>query len=206
MIVWALTSAAAMADWRAVALGRERLEAIAKPAVMVGLAAVVLAEQPPAWGALLAAVLLSLLGDVLLLPRLDRFVPGLAAFLAAHVAYAVALVQREPSPTWIAVALIGLAALAVGGTIARHAARRSPTLGAAVAAYIATITTMFVLAVGVGATEAIGAGLFVLSDAILGWNRFVSSIPRGRLLTHVNYHVGQAILILGFVLASGTAM
>ena len=201
MIGFVLAAIAAVVDWRAVALDRERVEAWAKPAVMVALAIVVVSERPTMWGALLAAVLLSLVGDVLLLPRVDQFVGGLASFLAAHVAYAVALAARDPSPRWFAIVVVALLALAVGGTIARHAARRSGALGVAVLAYIATITTMFALALGVGATEAIGAGLFVLSDAVLGWNRFVSPIPHGRLLTHVNYHVGQAILILGFVLA-----
>lgn len=201
MIGFVLAAIAAVADWRAVALDRERVEAWAKPAVMGALAIVVLSERPAMWGALLAAVLLSLLGDVLLLPRIDQFVGGLASFLAAHVAYAVALATRDPSPQWIAIVLVTLLAVGVGGTIARHAGRRSALLAVAVLAYIATITTMFVLALGVGVTEAIGAGLFVLSDAILGWNRFVSPIPHGRLLTHVNYHVGQAILILGFILA-----
>lgn len=193
---------AALTDWFSVAAQRARVETVAKPLVMVGLAIVVVVERPEMWVALLGAVLLSLAGDVLLLPMVDRFVAGLASFLAAHLAYAVALVARDPSPALVAAGLVVLAAIVVGGVIIRSAGRRSSALGAAVALYVATITAMMVLAVGVGRTEAVGAGLFVVSDAVLGWNRFVQPLSHGRLATHVLYHVGQTVLILGFVFAS----
>ncbi len=60
---------------------------------------------------------------------------------------------------------------------------------------------MWATAIGVGAALAIaGATLFVASDAVLGWNRFVAPLPRGRLSTHVPYHLGQALLT-GWILA-----
>ena len=199
----ALALLTALTDWHSVVTRRARAEAVAKPLVMVGLAIVVVSARPEMWVALLGAVLLSLAGDVLLLPTVDRFVAGLASFLAAHIAYAVALLDRDPSPALLAAGLVVLAAVGVGGVIIRSAGRRSPALGAAVALYVATITAMLVLAVGVGRTEAVGAGLFVMSDAVLGWNRFVQPLSHGRLATHVFYHVGQTVLTLGFVFASG---
>ena len=47
------------------------------------------------WGFTVAALSLSLAGDVLLMVRKDLFVAGLAAFLLAHLAYVGAF---NPSP------------------------------------------------------------------------------------------------------------
>ena len=59
------------------------------------------------------------------------------------------------------------------------------------------IGAMVVLAVGTWSTLAgLGALLFLASDTLLGWGRFVGSAPGGRVLVHVTYHVGQALLVL----------
>src|SRR5690606_15697068 len=85
----------AVVDWIAVARGDRRTEYIAKPLTMVVLIGAALVLDPAHGTArtwFVAALALSLLGDVfLMLPR-DRFVPGLASFLLAHIAYIVGLV------------------------------------------------------------------------------------------------------------------
>ena len=61
---------------------------------------------------------------------------------------------------------------------------------------------MVVVAFGTGAVAvAVGGFLFYVSDAVLGWTRFVRDIPRGRLTVMVTYHLGQALLVLGILLA-----
>jgi uncharacterized membrane protein YhhN len=45
----------------------------------------------------------------------------------------------------------------------------------------------------------LGAVLFVTSDVVLAWNKFVSPIRRGRLILMVTYHLGQIALIAGAV-------
>jgi uncharacterized membrane protein YhhN len=43
---------------------------------------------------------------------------------------------------------------------------------------------------------AIGAVLFYISDALIGWSRFVKDFAQSRLAIMVTYHLGQ----MGFVL------
>ena len=50
---------------------------------------------------------------------------------------------------------------------------------------------------------ALGALLFFLSDAFLGWDKFVSRLRHGNLLVIVNYHLGQTLIILGAALHYG---
>jgi uncharacterized membrane protein YhhN len=45
----------------------------------------------------------------------------------------------------------------------------------------------------------IGAVLFISSDMLLAWNKFVQPVRRGRLLLMVTYHLGQITLIAGAV-------
>ena len=72
--------------------------------------------------------MLSLVGDVLLMVPADLFVPGLAAFLAAHVAYVVALwmlgVSGAACSSVSAVVVVGGAA---GGAAHRGRGRPPPT-------------------------------------------------------------------------------
>jgi uncharacterized membrane protein YhhN len=44
-----------------------------------------------------------------------------------------------------------------------------------------------------------GAILLVVSDMLLGWNKFVKPVRRGRLLLMITYHLGQFALITGVV-------
>ena len=45
-------------------------------------------------------------------------------------------------------------------------------------------------------TAAIGGALFLASDALLAWNRFVEPAPGGRALVHATDHLGQMGLVL----------
>jgi uncharacterized membrane protein YhhN len=44
-----------------------------------------------------------------------------------------------------------------------------------------------------------GALLFVTSDVILAWNKFVSPLRNGRVWNIVLYHLGQIALIAGVI-------
>ena len=197
----ALLPAAALAavDWWAVAARRRRLEAVVKPAVMVALAAGLFAlparvEAERWW--FVAALACSLAGDVLLLPRLDRFRLGLAAFLAGHLAYLAGFrtVPFHPAALWIAVPLLAAAAAAVGPPILRRA---DSALRAPIAAYLVVILAMAASAAASPSRPALaGAALFLASDGMLAWDRFVKPLPAGRLLVISTYHAGQILLAL----------
>ncbi len=209
----AIAGLLALANWSAVWVGGPRglaIERVTKPAVMVALlgAALLAPVGSPSAGVarpwLVLGLLGSLAGDVLLLPP-GRFVPGLAAFLAGHVAYLVGFLALPGETGWLLgglVAAVVVAAL-LGRVLVRLAARAG--LGVPVAAYLVAILAMAVAATRTGLPAALGgAWLFVASDALLGWGRFREprpGMPRGGGRAHgtavmVTYHLGQALILL----------
>src|SRR6059058_5243145 len=79
-------------NWWSQGVQSRALEYASKPLVtaLLGAAAVTLhARSTAARPWFVAALVLSLAGDVFLMLPGDRFVPGLASFLLAHVLYAV---------------------------------------------------------------------------------------------------------------------
>src|SRR3954454_4551267 len=79
-------------NWWSQATAWKALEYASKPTVTALLAAAAVTLDPRSSAAqpwFVAALLFSLAGDVFLMLPGDRFVPGLASFLLAHVLYAV---------------------------------------------------------------------------------------------------------------------
>jgi uncharacterized membrane protein YhhN len=201
-----LALAAAVLDWWAVATERPRLERLAKPATLValiGLAATLEPATPAARPWFLAALTASLAGDALLLLP-GRFVAGLVAFLAAHLAYLGGFLTHPVSLAGTATGLAWALVLAVviGRRIVRGAGERAG-LAAPVVAYLGAILAMAVVATGSGTLAAAGAWLFVAGDAALGWDRFVATpavgraaVAHRRLASIVPYHSGQLLLTL----------
>jgi uncharacterized membrane protein YhhN len=155
---------------------------IAKPLASTGFvaAALVAGATHTAYGQLvLAALLFSLAGDVLLLPAAKAaFLGGLCAFLVGHLLFAAAFVARGVDARVAGSA--ALAALLVALPVARwllphvRAKMRGP-----VVAYILAISTMVSLAAGTFAHHPsvillVGALGFYLSDLSVARERFVS--------------------------------
>ena len=184
---------------------RRRLEYVAKPAALAALVAVALALAPAdatvrAW--FVAALVLSLAGDVLLMLPSDRFVAGLGAFLLAHLAYVGGLLADGVTATGLAVGLVVVAgAVAVVGVPLLRGVRRSaPGMAGPVGAYVVVISAMVLCAVGTRDALAIaGAAAFYASDALIGLTRFVRPAVWAPLAIMVSYHVGQALLTLSLV-------
>ncbi len=217
--------AIAIWDWIAVALARRRLGYFTKPAVIVALLIAVLSgastlpRPQPMLSWVAVGLLFSLLGDVFLMLPQEKFTWGLAAFMAAHVAYLLAFSLHTPPFTlWT-----GAIAIAVGLTAGRFYQHLTAALRAQgktalikpVALYTTAISLMLVSALLLPfrtdlpregtLTIAAGATLFFLSDALLAWNRFIRPVPSGRLLVRVLYHLGQASIALGALLTVGAA-
>ena len=208
----------AVLDWVAVAGERRRLGYVTKPGVMLALLAALGAAQRPAvtsWFAV--GVAFSLLGDVfLMLPR-ERFLAGLAAFMCAHLAYITGfapwLLPREPV-AWALALLVGVVAVLMARSIlAALAQKGKATLRVPVAVYMAVIVGMTIAAIWTNFQPAwdaraavlvsLGAVYFLLSDALLAWNRFVHPVGWARLKVRVLYHVGQILLVLGVIVQAG---
>jgi uncharacterized membrane protein YhhN len=208
---------AAIVNWVAVWRGGPSglaIERATKPAVMVALVLVAILWPVEAGSAaadarprLVAGLVASLAGDVLLLPP-GRFVQGLVAFLLGHVAYLVAYAGMPGSVPWLVAGVLTASVLiaTVGRVLVRAA--RTIGLGGPVAFYVAVIWAMALAATRTGQPAAIlGAWLFVTSDALLGWGRLrapAPGMPRGDgrglgLTVMVTYHLAQALLVLALV-------
>ena len=143
----------------------------------------------------------SLAGDVALLWPVQGFLVGLVSFLLGHLSYLVALTRRVKflaSPpafgVWAIVAASVLAGLWHGVP---------PELRAPVLVYVGALAAMAAQASSAWLarraqpdaarwrTVAIGAALFVLSDAILATDKFVGGIPMPTLFNLSTYWLGQ---------------
>jgi len=143
----------------------------------------------------------SLLGDVfLMLPR-DRFVPGLASFLLAHLAYVAAFASGVPLGTAPALVLPLLAAATALLWLLWPGLGR---LRLPVLLYTATILLMVWLAWGRSwalagpgsALAAAGATLFMTSDALLAMNRFHRPFGSAQALIMTTYVAAQTMICL----------
>ncbi|MGQ0803858.1 MAG: lysoplasmalogenase [Actinomycetota bacterium] len=208
---WVLLVAAgalAVGDWVAVGRGARRLEYVCKPGALALLVGVALALAPaPAHGDVrawfVAALVLSLAGDVFLMLPEDRFVPGLASFLLGHVAYVVGLNLHGGSAGALALAAIPVvvvaAVLAVRILRAVLASGHRELIGPLVA-YMLVISAMVTSALASGnGLAAVGATLFFASDALIAETRFVRPHRGARVAIMVTYHLGQAGLVLSLL-------
>lgn len=207
-LAWAAVAVAAPLNWWAVAVRGRRREWALKPLVLVALivtAWLMGASDTEGGGWLLAALVLSLAGDVSLLSESEpRFLLGLGSFLLAHLAFVIAFVvagEARPALALIGLGLVALLLGLVGWRVVRGAAREGGTaLGGACAAYMLVIGVMVVSAWATGdALVALGATVFMVSDALLGLNRFMRPLRHGRVAVMVTYHVGQVLIVLGML-------
>ena len=143
-------------------------------------------------------LLFSLAGDIILDWPADLFVFGLGAFLIGHLCYLVAYLSD--SRRFAPLALL-LALTAGGGMFAVLASRPLGPLLIPVAFYALTISAMLWRALArVGEPNvarasawlaAVGAVLFVISDSLIGINRFVAPFDAARYAIIVTYWLGQ---------------
>lgn len=203
-VLLAAAGAAAVGDWLAVAAATRTLEYVCKPAAIGLLLAVAVVLQPrhdaQRW-AFVAALVLSLAGDVALMLR--RFLPGLAAFFGAHLAYIVGLRAASPGirPLVVAAVIVLVPIALLGRRVLAGVRTTDPDLGTPVSLYIAAISVMLASALAAGnALVATGAVLFVVSDSLIAWNRFVEPLPWAPVTIMVTYHLGQAGLVTGLAL------
>ena len=151
---------------------------------------------------LVAGLVGSLAGDVLLMGPASLFVPGLVCFLLAHLAYIGVFrlgVGFFPRPAALAVTLaIGAAMYAFLWQGGLPAALRIP-----VALYVLVIACMaaqalgraFVLRDAAAGWVAAGACFFMLSDSLLATNRFVAPLPLAQLWVLATYYVAQTLIV-----------
>ena len=219
LVALGVAAACALVDWWAVVTDKWRAEYVFKPATILALIVVALALEPEIDGRRIAVVLalvLSLAGDVLLMIRWGRvenegltsvqkgyFVPGLVGFLLAHIAYIVAFQIGDPKllPAAIAFLAIRVATLPITARLTKTLRDAGDGgMAAPVRAYALVISGMVGAAIATGDPVAIaGAVLFLASDFLIAWSRFVVHLKWAPLTIIVTYHVGQAGLVLSLV-------
>jgi uncharacterized membrane protein YhhN len=191
----------AILDWIAVAQRRKALEYISKPGVMLALivVAISLTDVPdgPRW-AFVVALAASMLGDIFLMLPADRFIAGVASFFLAHLAYIVGLrIGSSGALSFVlGAAVVAVYAAVIGLRIINAVREKEPGLTNAVAAYTAVISVMVASAIATrNVLAAVGAVVFMASDTLIAWNRFVQPLAWAPVTIMVTYHVGQAMLV-----------
>jgi uncharacterized membrane protein YhhN len=217
MIIWLILALLfagleAMAIWK----GWQRVEYIAKPAVILSLIAGLFIstglQGSAFWFGL--GLLFALLGDILLLFSADKmFLAGLIAFLLTHICYLFGFRQQLFAPSAWSLVLVFVILLNAVRLLRRIAgslrARALNHLVYPIIVYGLVISLMLFAAmstlsdhdwdIGAAFLVSIGAFLVWISDLMLAWNKFVSPLKVGRLAIVAAYQVGQISLIAGVI-------
>ncbi|MBA4072782.1 MAG: hypothetical protein C0497_13230 [Gemmatimonas sp.] len=180
-------------------LGMHAAVYILKPLATLALVALVLrttvASRYRAWIA--AGLAVSLAGDILLMLPQGLFVPGLAAFLLAHLCYIAAFASDgagRRAPLLPALPVFGAAAIVLWHLWPSLGPMRVP-----VACYVAVISTMSwqaiarwrVLGTQHAMLAAAGSVFFLMSDSALAIRKFVTPFPGATLVILATYYVAQ---------------
>lgn len=193
-----LVAALLVAERRGSRVGKWLTKPLASAAFLA--LALVAGATGSAYGlAVLAALVLSAIGDVLLIPAHRGVLQaGIAAFLLGHVAFIVAFALASP-----ALPALGLAAAALlvpGVPLARWILPHvEPERRALPTAYVVVISAMVAMAVGAAAGAApwwvaLAAVAFYASDVTVARNRFVAPGFANRLVGLPLYYGAQAAL------------
>lgn len=204
-VLAALMLASAALATAGATLGLQPLHYLFKPLAMVMAVLLVLrrgGSGPGLW-LLVAALLASLAGDVFLMLPGNLFIPGLAAFLLAHLCY-IALFRRQQA--WFPSRPALVLALAVGGSMLALLwnSLGNGVLQAAVSAYVLVISLMAAQAIGratvlqdkAATLVAVGACVFMLSDTLIAINRFLMPVPLASLWILATYYLAQMLIVL----------
>lgn len=173
------------------------LRMLSKPLPILALLFWVGAASPSSYRRwILLGLGLSLLGDVLLEWPLNAFVPGLAAFLLAHLAYLIAYLGETRRLAPLALVCAALPGVGLFLLLDSHGLG---DLRLPIALYSLTISCMLWralarLAAPISASAWLAAGgalLFMLSDSLIGISRFMSAFEGSGYAIMLTYWVGQ---------------
>jgi uncharacterized membrane protein YhhN len=157
---------------------------------------------------ILAAILFSLLGDVLLMLE-NKFILGLGSFLIAHISYICAfltdnkgLVFTKKDRLWAALLIV-----ASGIGFIFYLAPHLGSLKIPVTAYAAAILTMLLTTLNRWKNVKldsfqwvfVGALLFVFSDGLIAVNKFANPFSLAGFLIMLTYGIGQYLIVEGYL-------
>ncbi|HEY6788288.1 MAG TPA: lysoplasmalogenase [Trebonia sp.] len=141
---------------------------------------------------------LSGLGDIALLGSESWFVPGMAAFAAAHACYIAALARNGAARGVRPRVAAGYAAL--WAILIAVLWRGLGSLRVPVAAYSLLLVSMAVLASGRNSRAAAGGALFVASDALIACSLAgINAVPGQESAVMPTYVAAQFLLAAGYL-------
>ena len=149
------------------------------------------------------ALLLSLLGDVLLMQSGEtNFMAGMAAFFAAHIAYLLFYVKQNLSIRVIPITLSSLLALLAGYVLYEYI-NVSSDLQPYIYGYAGIIGLHLIVATlfafqnkGMQWLSAAGALLFVISDTLLAYNKFNEAHTYLHIAVMLTYGLAQYSIVI----------
>jgi uncharacterized membrane protein YhhN len=211
-------------DWSAIYFCWQRIKPITKVLAMVLLIMMTLLMSE--WKIqgdvvlLLLAQVFGLGGDILLLLSRRWFLWGLSSFLIGHFFYIAILAQRvikyaieaELSSSQVVILIVILviwAALLVWvyPILNRISNNKKFWIGVQVYSWVLSGMNVVALAFVFLIPEfhfnylflPIGSFLFLISDSLLSYNRFIKPIQRAQFWVRITYHLAQLSLALGFL-------
>ena len=181
---------------------------VSKAMIMAGIIGFYILVEKRQNNAFLTGLIFALLGDCFLLfGTVEFFIIGLVCFLIMQLCYAVAFNHKRRIPKnrdYLVCMVIGLLGIALIATL-------WPNLGsmrAPVGLYAASIILMAIYAylrhLRLRGYKIVIAGvtLFIISDALLGVNKFNGSLPYGQILVMLTYMLAQYFIVTGEVLSN----
>jgi len=175
----------------AVAFDMRVLRLLSKTALMPSLASWVRAQQGPPL--LIAALVASALGDLLM--EMNRLLPAMAMFAAAHACYVAVFATGRSRRRWQVLAAYGVLYLGLMAFL-------WPGLGAyraPVAAYALLLTATAATSLWHGPRTGLGGALFLISDTLIGVRLAGRDFPSRGSLVKATYGAGQYQLASGVV-------
>jgi len=163
---------------------------------------------------IIAALFFSMLGDSFLMPYFNIFMAGLGSFLVAHIFYLIAFIPEIKAPIhfdfkkriFALIAFLFYASLIITLFWKLISISASPLLIISIGIYATILYTVFISALLRNTSTAqshqlilIGAALFLLSDGLLAFNKFVNTIPFSRLWVMSSYTAAQAFIVYGSI-------
>jgi len=150
---------------------------------------------------IISGLVFSLVGDIFLMLPKDRFIAGLGSFFVAHIFYILAF-AGDFGPYWGWGYLVPIVIYAVVFLIILLP--RTKKMSIPVIAYVLVIGVFLWQASGRGyflggsspALAFFGAILFVASDSILAYNRFVKEYKFAQVFIMLTYWLAQVFIAL----------
>ena len=181
------------------------LKYIAKPATTSLIILLALFQGPNIYDTykilILAGLLFSLIGDIYLMLPTDKFIQGLASFLIAHILFIAAIISvfGVYMDIFLMIPAAVILILYLWVLLPKTKELKFPVVVYALVLFVfmwQTTGRFYYLAGMSSFYSFVGMILFVVSDSILGYSRFVRNLISAKLLIHLTYWGALVFLAL----------